>query len=626
MSPLKKCLGVDLGSSTVKVVELAADKGDVRVLNAAQAEIGLDPGATPEQRRAATVAALKALMKANKFSTRNAVFGLSGLKVFIRRFRLPETTPERLARIVRYEARNQIPFPLDQTDWQFQAFPSPEDKEVDILLAAVRRDEVASFMSVVDKTGLKPVAVGVGSLAIFNACRVVEMTGDELRREFAPAKKAKAAKVKKADEVEEEAAGEEEVVDDAEREVATGSYDDVCAYASMGASSFDLVIAGKSGGHLQFKFARTVPKGGNEVTRVLQRKLELESFEDAERIKRHQTRLLAADHQADEDEDLNLEASRAAASAMTLVATEFRKSLEFFISQPDGMAVDRLVVVGGQAAFSGIDGFLSARLGVPVEDLRQPPAHSGFHWAFESEALGDYLPAIGFALQGVDAANLQVDFLPPARKVTRDFPWKTVGAMAAMLAVLIWITTGAGAGAASAYQRAASAAQNEFARLQPGAEAQRQVVDRHNEVVSILNELDQVAADRDYWLRMYSSINAITPATIVVDNIEMTQDGFVRIIGFADRQPAVASFNRALRELLVDPVIPPRIVQTQENIPRQLFGGNRVVGFVIHFQVADKENWTRTTSELAAEARGGAGQRRGGPMPPGVTRGGTRRP
>ncbi|MBI5154770.1 pilus assembly protein PilM, partial [Candidatus Poribacteria bacterium] len=153
MATLKRCLGVDLGSNTVKVAEVAIEKSGVRILRAVAAETNIEPGASPEERRTAVTKVLREILRKNKITTKKAVFALPGQKVFIRRFRLPETTPDRLERIVRFEAHQQIPFPLDKTDLQWQFFPIPEEKEVEVLLVAVRHEEVSEFMAVVDKTG-----------------------------------------------------------------------------------------------------------------------------------------------------------------------------------------------------------------------------------------------------------------------------------------------------------------------------------------------------------------------------------------------------------------------------------------------------------------------------------------
>src|SRR5690606_13029165 len=135
----KKCLGVDLGTSSVKLVELSVERGGVRVVKAVSAETNLDPSASPEEKRDILVKTLKEMLKGAKISTKDAIFSMPGQKVFIRRFRLPETSPERLDRIVRFEARQQIPFPPEQTDLQFQFTYFPEDKEVEVLLVAVRK-------------------------------------------------------------------------------------------------------------------------------------------------------------------------------------------------------------------------------------------------------------------------------------------------------------------------------------------------------------------------------------------------------------------------------------------------------------------------------------------------------
>ena len=115
MALLGRCIGVDLGTTSVKVAEISLAPNGVEILKLASAPIDVPPDVSREERRSATINALRQVLKESKISTKEAVFCVPGQAVFVRRFRLPKTTEERLARIIQYEARQQIPYPIEKT-------------------------------------------------------------------------------------------------------------------------------------------------------------------------------------------------------------------------------------------------------------------------------------------------------------------------------------------------------------------------------------------------------------------------------------------------------------------------------------------------------------------------------
>src|SRR5258706_6505027 len=108
------------------------------------------------------------MVKKAGIRTRNAVFWVRVQSVFVRRRKLPKASQQRMGQMIRFEARQQIPFPLDQTILQYQVFEEPGEAEADVLLVAVKRDYINHFMRMINRTGLRPLAVSVSSLALYN--------------------------------------------------------------------------------------------------------------------------------------------------------------------------------------------------------------------------------------------------------------------------------------------------------------------------------------------------------------------------------------------------------------------------------------------------------------------------
>ncbi len=554
MPQLKRCLGVDLGHHTVKIVELALERNAVRTIRAASAPTGVTPEMDPEARRSAIVSAAKNLIKANRFSTKDAVYAVPGQKVFVRRFRLPKTSEERLQKIIQYEAKQQIPFPLDRTLLQYQYVELEEEGEVEVLLVAVRSDEVRDFMLMVDKVGPRPVIVSVSAFAVFSSNQFINMTAEETEKVFEkisakkkkPPKPKKKKKSKKGEEEELEQTvdleAEEPAMDD------DFVFEEVKGYLNIGATYFDLAIprTGKSSGLVGFN--RTVPMGGNEMTRAIQRNLNVESFEDAERIKVSSTQLMAFNFDFEGESEVNEDASLAVTEVADRMVTEIRRSLDFYITQPDGMAVDRIVASGGQALLGGFDTYLEEKLSVPVEVVKESPEATPFKWQQSAGPLTQYLVSIGLALQGMGLADIAIDFLPEDRKVTRDFPYRISGVMIIFLIAMVILASQSGSKYIAEYQKEKSSFEGQMDQLRDRVTAVNDVQQDHRQLVLKYEDLAKAFGQRDYWLQFVGRLASLKPPEVLLEDVQMEHDGSVLITARSEVQVSAADFIDQLND------------------------------------------------------------------------------
>lgn len=604
MPVLKKCLGIDLGTSAVKLVEVVVDRAAIRVVNAISRETGLEAGATPEQRRDAIERTTKELLREARTSTKDAIFGLPGQKVFIRRFRLPDTTDERLEKIVNYEARQQIPFPLEKTDLQFQYFRLPETKEVEVLLTAVRNEEIAEFMALATRTGLKVAAVGVGSFALFNTQAILDTPADKLAAMIDRLGKKDAPKGKAAKEQTEE------------EDAAEAAMEEVKANVHIGASSFDLVISHRARRTL-LKFSRSVPNvGGNELTRAIMSACEVGSFADAEAIKRHQTKAMTMEFNPTGEENLNPDSCAAATQAIDRLVVELRRSLDFFISQQDGMSVDGIVLSGGQSLLPGLDAYLEEKLAVPTMLMAGVPEGSGLQWQ-SSEPITTYAAALGLAIQGVGLGTASVDFLPRERKISRDFPYKSVAIMAALLVAAAGLGTMVGSESQSVLNGEAGRVQSQLAINRPQKTAVDELVQAQTQISSVYEVIEQGVVDRAFWLDYLTTINELKPPDIVLVDVQMGHTGTTRIRGVAGSQRSAADFVSSLKDAIKpkNPSDAPRLGERLNQLPNYPGFTGSVYSFEILFTVPNKPNPLKVPPPFSATQPGvnpGAGGLPGG--------------
>jgi type IV pilus assembly protein PilM len=167
-------VGLDIEAGSIAATELELN-GAVALKAAAVA--ALPPGAFSEGEVAnpdALAAGLKELFGANKLSKRVRL-GVGNQRIVVRTLRLPAIEdPKELAAAVRFQAQEQMPMPLDQAVLEHHVVGGVPGEDgtapqIDVVVAAARRDMVASFLDPIRRAGLEPVAVDVAAFGMIRA-------------------------------------------------------------------------------------------------------------------------------------------------------------------------------------------------------------------------------------------------------------------------------------------------------------------------------------------------------------------------------------------------------------------------------------------------------------------------
>lgn len=582
------CIGVDIGAYSIRVAELERNADGVEIKKLVEKRLHFEPDQTESKRQAAIAAQLKALLKENGIKTKSAVFCVPGQTAFIRQIRLPATDPERLARIIQFEAREQIPFPLEKTILEYQVFDADDPREVQVLLVAIRRDYINPFMTLVEKSGLKKLAVSVSSLALHNFYEV-NACGDGLPSRLEAAKKdsgkkgAKEAEVidvsaedaapdetkkkrklslslgrfsslakfgkrkKKKDEPEASPAAAEAEGADEQDPYESMEMEEIQANVNLGASWMDLSIP-KAGEDRLVGFTRTVPVAGNQMDRRIGQKLGLASLEDAQRIKEQECAIISSDFSAaGEQAGLNLEASSAATTGADNIITEVRRSLEFYIAQPDGVAVDSVVLSGGLARMKNMASYFEEKMGTPVSLASITNSHVKVDPSVAS-AVSTHVIPIGLAFQGLGAGQVNIDFLPQEIKNLRTFKRKR--GMLAAAAVMVFLAIGVGSQAGIRYYQLSL---QEIAVLDRYIQENEEQSDKiknaeiaNRELDTRFKNLGTVRSRRALVMEFVADLLAHRPGSILIERLEVQAHGVVLIQGRAPQQQAIIEFFKEL--------------------------------------------------------------------------------
>ncbi len=307
----KEVVGLDIGSSAVKAVELRPVGKGFKVTAFATEPVPPDSivdGAIVDG--TAVSDAIKRLFQNKAFKTKEVAASLSGNAVIVKKISLPIMTPQELSESIHWEAEQYIPFDIQDVNLDYQVLDSGADGKgtMDVLLVAAKKEKIADYTGVISQAGRTPVVVDVDAFALQNA---YEMN-------YAPE---------------------------------SGS---VVVLLNAGASAININILSGD----QSLFTRDISMGGNAYTEAVQKELGL-TFEHAEQAKRGQP-----------VDGVSFDEVRPVLHAMTEnVLLEIQKTFDFFKATAASDRIDRILLSGGASSVDGFAEAVGERFGAPVESF-----------------------------------------------------------------------------------------------------------------------------------------------------------------------------------------------------------------------------------------------------------------
>jgi type IV pilus assembly protein PilM len=160
--------GLDIGSSAVKVVQLR-EAGDGYVLSALGV-VPLAPDTIADgtiKDPPAVIAAIKQAVADAGITSRDAVIGICGRELIIKKIEIPEVPQKELAGAIQLEAEHHIPFAAEEVFLDHHVV-GRRGNVMDLILVAVKKAKVTEYASVVEEAGLTPVIVDVDGFAVEN--------------------------------------------------------------------------------------------------------------------------------------------------------------------------------------------------------------------------------------------------------------------------------------------------------------------------------------------------------------------------------------------------------------------------------------------------------------------------
>jgi type IV pilus assembly protein PilM len=308
----RNALGLDIGTSSIKLVQLKESKKGIQLASFSMAPLpseAIVDGAVMNS--GAVVDTIQAMVAAQKLKNRQCAISISGHSVIIKKISLPAMTPEELDESIKWEAEQYIPFDVNDVYIDYQILQTrPEQGQMDVLLVAAKKEMVDEYANVVREAGLEPVVVGIDCLTIQQCF--------ELNYGYPP--------------------GETIVL------------------INTGASTININVVANG----ITTFTRDIAMGGNQFTEEIQKQLNV-SYDEAEAYK------LGGERGVDADSVVPQEVERVVSAVSEQMASEIHRSLDFYMATSSEGRISRIYLSGGSAKIPALGRTLENRIGVACE-------------------------------------------------------------------------------------------------------------------------------------------------------------------------------------------------------------------------------------------------------------------
>ncbi|MDX1945260.1 MAG: pilus assembly protein PilM [Pirellulaceae bacterium] len=379
--------GIDIGRCALKALRCRLD-GDAVVAD------GFDYIEYPKLLTQPDADAPQLVKEAlEQFLSRNSLKGdkvaicVSGESGLARYFKPPPVDVKKIADIVKYEAKQQIPFALEDVIWDYQRLAGGQEVDgfaldTEIGLFAMKREQVAKALTPYNVANIEVDIIQLAPIAIYNYIGYDVAKG-----------------LKDGEEYNSEAPPPSTVV------------------LSIGTDTTDLVVT--NGFRV---WQRNIPLGGNHFTRQLSKDLKL-TFAKAEHLKRNPKQA--------EDPKAVFQAMR---PVFADLVTEMQRSIGFFQSLDRKAKIEKVVMLGNTVKLPGLVQYLGKHLGYPIQEIESFGKLSGAA-VVTSPSFKDNLLAFGacygLCLQGLGKGKLSTNLLPREivvqRMIKAKKPWAVAG-------------------------------------------------------------------------------------------------------------------------------------------------------------------------------------------------------
>ena len=341
----KSIVGLDIGSSSIKAVELKRSRNGLEVAHMAMEPLSSDIVVDSMIVDSGSVAsAITKIFNESGIKTRAVATSVSGHSVIVKRIPMASMSDAELAGIIQTEAAQHIPFDISDVSIDYQILSDSGGSTMDVLLVAVKKDKILNYTNVLSLAGKSPAVVDIDAFALQNCYEYNYQPGPGA----------------------------------------------TVALLNLGASVMNInIVKGTTP-----LFTRDVSVGGHQYTDSLQKELDL-SFDDAEALK-------LGKKVGTVSEDAKMPILQ---QVTEIIVLEIQKTFDFFRATATGEHIERIYLAGGSSQVPGLIEGLRQEFSLPVEILNpfqriEPPI--GMDGDLADKNAGQMAVAVGLALRSFD--------------------------------------------------------------------------------------------------------------------------------------------------------------------------------------------------------------------------------
>jgi len=301
----KSMIGLDLGSSSIKVVQVETKAGEVNLLDFGSAELLPEAVVDGEiMDRQLVVETIQNLFESKRIKAKDVCTSVKGRSVIVKKIQMERMAPEDAKEAIQWEAEQHVPYDINDVSLDFQILEGNSDpKKMDVLLVAAKRDMLVAHADLIRQAGLNPLVIDIDAFAVQNALNH--------NYEFGP----------------------EEVV----------------AMVNVGADSTSINVV--TGG--MPLYTQDVSLGGTNFVEALQKTYNISHAEAVAAVRG--------------EEQPNFDLGQVVEEVAEDLASAIERSVLYLKSAGETESIDRVLLCGGAVRIPGLVDFLVERSDAPVE-------------------------------------------------------------------------------------------------------------------------------------------------------------------------------------------------------------------------------------------------------------------
>src|SRR5215212_5417174 len=310
----KSFLCLDFGAGSVKAAEFEVNQaGGLSLKQYGTKSLGIE-GSQDSKREKVVLTAIQELLTSRGINVRNCNVCAPGFHVFSKFVKLPPVDTSKVTQIIQYEAQQNVPYPLEETVWDYQIMGATPSGEMEVLLVAIKSDVVEGLFRTCDAAGLKCQLVDASPAALCNAFRY--------------------------------------------------------NYGDLEGCTMLLDIGAKTSNLLFFEkgkvFARSINIGANSITQDFVAEAKM-PFAKAEEIKVNEGFVSLGGAYEEPENPHQAAISKIARQVMTRLHIQVNQTIQFYRGQQGGSAPQRLFLAGGASIMPYTSQFFAEKLNISVD-------------------------------------------------------------------------------------------------------------------------------------------------------------------------------------------------------------------------------------------------------------------